>query len=166
MDDQFAAAIANTGTQLAVLAAKGTAATVSNKFQAIRNKKNLDEVCNSYEEIINELVAERAQAISIANAYESELKRYEITDDDIEHLQQTIGNALDILNSFSPDSDVAALEQFKSLVSVNTLKAMQLLGFDYKKAIGDPLTEVCADAIRAKLGQSKTIQSKTSSKKR
>lgn len=166
MDEQLAGAIANSGAQLAVLAAKGTAATVANKFQAIRSKKDLEEVCNSYEEIINELVAERAQAISIANAYESELKRYEITDEDIEHLQQTIGNALDILNSFSPDSDVAALEQFKSLVSVNTLKAMQLLGFDYKKAIGDPLTEVCADAIRSKLGQNRNVQAKTSSKKR
>lgn len=166
MDEQLAGAIANSGAQLAVLAAKGTAATVANKFQAIRSKKNLEEVCNSYEEIINELVAERAQAISIANAYESELKRYEITDEDIEHLQQTIGNALDVLNSFSPNSDVAALEQFKSLVSVNTLKAMQLLGFDYKKAIGDPLTEVCADAIRSKLGQNRNVQAKTSSKKR
>lgn len=166
MDDQFVTAIANTGAQLAILAAKGTASTVSNKFQAIRSKKDIEEICNSYEEIINELVAERAQAISIANAYESELKRYEITDEDIEHLQLTMGNALDILNSFSPDSNIEALEQFKSLVSVNTLKAMQLLGFDYKKAIGDPLTEVCADAIRAKLGQKNGTQSRNGAKKR
>ena len=65
-----------------------------------------------------------------------------------------------------PDSDITNLEQFKSLVSVNTLKAMQLLGFDYKRAIGDPLTEVCADAIRMKLGQKGAIQTKTNSKKR
>lgn len=166
MEDQITTTIANAGAQLAVLAAKGTATTVANKFQAIRSKKDIEEVCNSYEEIINELVAERAQAISIANAYESELKRYEITDEDIDHLQKTIGSALDILNSFSPDSDIANLEQFKSLVSVNTLKAMQLLGFDYKRAIGDPLTEVCADAIRMKLGQKGAIQTKTNSKKR
>ena len=29
---------------------------------------------------------------------------------------------------------------------------MQLLGFDYKKAIGDPLTEACARAITNSLG--------------
>ena len=34
---------------------------------------------------------------------------------------------------------------------------MQLLGFDYKKAISDPLTEVCADAIRVNLGQKKRL---------
>ena len=39
MDEQLAGAIANSGAQLAVLAAKGTAATVANKFQAIRSKK-------------------------------------------------------------------------------------------------------------------------------
>ena len=43
---------------------------------------------------------------------------------------------------------------------------MQLLGFDYKKAIGDPLTEVCADAIRVNLGQKRTIANRNSQKKR
>ncbi len=57
-------------------------------------------------------------------------------------------------------------ERFKSLLSVDTLKAMQLLGFDYKKAIGDPLTEVCADAIRVNLGQKKTTANRNNQKKR
>lgn len=152
MDEQFMGMVATAGAQLAVLAAKGTAVQVSNKFQAIRGKKQIEEVCNSYEELINELVAERSQAIAIAQAYEAELQRYEITDEDIEHLQNTVTKALDILRSFSPDSDITSFENFKSLISVDTLKAMQLLGFDYKRAIGDPLTEVCADAIRANLG--------------
>ncbi len=43
---------------------------------------------------------------------------------------------------------------------------MQLLGFDYKKAIGDPLTEVCADAIRVNLGQKKTTANRNNQKKR
>ncbi len=166
MDEQFAGAIATAGTELAVLAAKGTAVTVTNKFQAIRSKKQRDEICNSYEEIINELVAERAQAIAIARAYESELQRYEITDEDIEHLQNTIGRALDILKSLSPERDFDNYEQFKSLISVDTLKAMQLLGFDYKKAIGDPLTDVCADTIRTKLKPKQPRNNAQQSKKR
>mgnify|MGYP000013269658 FL=1 len=166
MEDAVITAIATAGSQLAVLAAKGTATQVSNRFQAIRQKKTHEELCNSYEELINELVAERAQAIAIAQAYESELNRYEITDEDIEHLQNTVGHALDILKSFSPDSDFSNFERFKSLLSVDTLKAMQLLGFDYKKAIGDPLTEVCADAIRVNLGQKKTPANRNNQKKR
>lgn len=166
MEDAVITAIATAGSQLAVLAAKETATQVSNRFQAVRQKKTHEELCNSYEELINELVAERAQAIAIAQAYKSELNRYEITDEDIKHLQNTVGHALDILKSFSPDSDFSNFENFKSLLSVDTLKAMQLLGFDYKKAIGDPLTEVCADAIRVNLGQKKTAANRNNQKKR
>lgn len=35
---------------------------------------------------------------------------------------------------------VASYEQIKELISVDTLKTMQLLGFNYKAAIGEPLT--------------------------
>lgn len=151
MDTDTSTILVEVGTQLAVLAAKGTATTVSNKFQNIRQKKQIEDVCNSYEELINEVVAERAQAIAVAQAYESELKRYEISDEDINHLRATVSDALDVLKAMSPNMDIAVYEQFKSLITVDTLKAMQLLGFDYKAAIGDPLTRACATAIENKL---------------
>ena len=40
-----------------------------------------------------------------------------------------------------------SLNQIKDLISVDTLKTMQLLGFNYKAAIGDPLTQLCALSI-------------------
>lgn len=42
---------------------------------------------------------------------------------------------------------VQGYEQIKELISVDTLKSMQLLGFNYKAAIGEPLTQLCANAI-------------------
>ena len=45
------------------------------------------------------------------------------------------------------EKQVASYEQIKALISVDTLKTMQLLGFNYKAAIGEPLTQICADAI-------------------
>ena len=44
-------------------------------------------------------------------------------------------------------SQVEGYEQIKELISVDTLKTMQLLGFNYKAAIGEPLTNLCANAI-------------------
>lgn len=73
-------------------------------------------------------------------------------DEDIEYLQSTASAALDAMAAFSPGTNLESLGSLKSLISVDTLKAMQLLGFDYKKAIGDPLTEVCARAITNSLG--------------
>ena len=47
------------------------------------------------------------------------------------------------------EAQVASYEQIKELISVDTLKTMQLLGFNYKAAIGDPLTSICANAINS-----------------
>lgn len=45
-------------------------------------------------------------------------------------------------------------EQLKELINVDTLKALQLLGFNYKAAIGEPLTQVCAGTLSS-LGRKK-----------
>lgn len=44
----------------------------------------------------------------------------------------------------------------EKLSQTHTLKTMQLLGFNYKAAIGEPLTEICANAI-SKLGNKTTV---------
>lgn len=66
-----------------------------------------------------------------------------------------IGRMPDVMSTFAPDTDLQSFESRKALISVDTLKAMQLLGFDYKKAIGDPFTAVCAQAITNSLGGAK-----------
>ena len=42
-------------------------------------------------------------------------------------------------------------EQIKELISVDTLKTMQLLGFNYKSAIGEPLTLMLRNFILSKV---------------
>lgn len=41
----------------------------------------------------------------------------------------------------------ASFEQLVDLIQVDTLRTMQLLGFNYRKAIGEPLTEITARSI-------------------
>ena len=60
MDAQVTSVMASAGAQLAVLAAKGTVTSISNRIQVIRDKKSREEICDSYEELIHELVAERS----------------------------------------------------------------------------------------------------------
>lgn len=146
--------MASVGSELAILAAKGTVTVISNKLAQIREKKDREAMANAYEDVINELIQERNRAISIAQSYQSELGRYHIEDEDIEHLQKTVQTVLDILQKMSPDKDLSGFEQFKELISVDTLKAMQLLGFDYRAGIGDPLTEACASAIKRSFSSS------------
>lgn len=40
-----------------------------------------------------------------------------------------------------------SIEQFVDLIQVDTLRTMQLLGFNYKEAIGEPLTKLVSNSI-------------------
>lgn len=83
-----------------------------------------------------------------------------ISDEDIKHLHATVSRVLDIVKSMSPATPTENFEAMKDLFSVDTLKTMQLLGFNYKAAIGEPLTQICADAI-SNLGKKSESQQNT-----
>lgn len=169
MDETYASALAEMGISLTTLAVKGTATAINSKIKSIKDEKNLEKVRNTYDEIISELLSEREEAIRIAQAYKTELDRIVISDEDIQHLHNTVSRVLEIIKSFqllsamSKGEDevqkvtvqVSSYEQLKELISVDTLKTMQLLGFNYKAAIGDPLTKICANAITS-LGEKKS----------
>lgn len=145
------------GVSLAKLALKGTVTSVHNKIEIVKNEKNMETLRNTYNEIVNQLLMEREEAIRIAQAYKEELEKVEISDEDIRHLHNTVSTILEIVKSMSPNSNTQQLESFeqlKELINVDTLKALQLLGFNYKAAIGEPLTQVCAGALSS-LGRKK-----------
>lgn len=150
MDANYTAAMIEMGKSLAALVVKGTASAINAKVKTIKEEKNLEKVRATYDEIINELISEREEAIRIAQAYKSELDRIEISDENIEHLNKTVGRILEILKVMAPNTPIETYEQLKELISVDTLKAIPLLGFNYKAAIGEPLTQLCADAILSK----------------
>lgn len=135
---------------LMILSTKGTVTATEAKIKAIQVEKDIEKIKNQYDEIINELISERAEAIRIAQVYKTEMERYVISDSDIEHLHKTVELVLDIIKEMSPDTNVKMYQQLKDLICVDVLKAIQLLGFNYKEAIGEPLTQICANAILSK----------------
>jgi len=163
MNNTTTTLLAEMAANLAALAVKGTVSAVSTRIKAIKLEKNAETIENKYNEIINELLSEREEAIRIAQAYKSELDRYEISDKDISHLHNTVGQVLEILKAMSPEAPIKTCEQIKELISIDTLKTIQLLGFNYKAAIGGPLTQLCVNAI---LAQSRTSQNIAGKKKK
>lgn len=158
MDETYIQMMTEMGVSLAELAAKGTASAVTKKVRAIRDVKDAEKLRTTYDGILNEVLQEREEAVRIAQAYKSELDRIEISDDDIIHLHTTVSKLLDIIRALSPNTPVDSFEAIKELISVDTLKSMQLLGFNYKAAIGEPLTQICANAILAFGNQSEKKQ--------
>jgi hypothetical protein len=90
----------------------------------------------------------------------------EISDKDIEHLNKTIGQVLIILQGITPSINITGISQIQGLINVDTLKAMQLLGFNFKAAIGDPLTNLCANAILSKTSKKNTTANISTDKKK
>ncbi len=158
------ATLAELGVYLAQLTANGIATAVASKAQAIRDSKDAGKVRSTYEEIVNQLLQERAEAVQIAQAYKAELDRVKISDEDIEALNQTVGRVLDLLREWSfidepgADDESDAFEAMRELLNADTLRTMQLLGFNYKAAIGEPLTNLCASKV-AELGKKNNMQS-------
>ena len=147
MNDIYTQALVDMGVSLAELTVKGTTSAVSKKIRAAKEIKEIEKLRSTYDEIVNEILLEREEAVRIAQAYKSELERIVISDDDIKHLHATISGVLDIVKVLSPETPEESFEALKELFSVDTLKTMQLLGFNYKAAIGEPLTQICANAI-------------------
>ena len=169
MDETYASALAEMGISLTTLAVKGTATAINSKIKSIKDEKNLEKVRNTYDEIISELLSEREEAIRIAQAYKTELDRIVISDEDIQHLHNTVSRVLEIIKSFQllsamskgedevqkVTAQVSSYEQLKELISVDTLKTMQLLVFNYNAAIGEKKKKICANAITS-LGEKKS----------
>ena len=140
--------LTKTGVDLMTLVFKNAAGAVYSKVAAIKNVKENEKLHNAYNEIIDELIQERTEAIRISQIYASELSRVQISEEDIGHLHKTISSLLEVLKGVSPDAEWNKFEGvINELVSVSTLRTLQLLGFNFKEAIGEPLTELCKKSI-------------------
>lgn len=164
------------GLSLATLIAKGTATSVYTKIKATKEMKDTNHIRANYEEIITDLLSEREEAVRIAQIYKSELERITISDEDIKHLHNTASGILEIFKSMElakayskgdgsetkVNAQIDGYEAIKNLISVDTIKTMQLLGFNFKAAIGEPFTELCANKIMSleKKNPNKTIKRK------
>ncbi|EEB36107.1 hypothetical protein ANHYDRO_01053 [Anaerococcus hydrogenalis DSM 7454] len=137
------------GIRLGELAFVNTTSFVSTKIKSFKNEKDIQKLKNNYEEIINQLLDEKQEAIRIAQAYREEVENTNISDDKIDYLHNTVAKALKVLDSYSGDKEMEVTDIVK-LIDKDVLKTMQLLGFNYKDAIGQPLTDLCKDYINSK----------------
>lgn len=159
MDPEYMEGLFALGTSLSELAVKGTATAISNKVKAVKTEKDVAVIRATYDEIINELLNEREEAVRIAQAYKSELDRVQISDDDINHLHSTVSRILELIKDDSNTQQIESFVKMKELISVDTLKSMQLLGFNFKSAIGEPLTMLIRNMIMSKVTEIDSLKS-------
>ena len=136
---------------------------INYKIQELKEVKDAKILINDYNNIVNELIQERAKAILLAQMYRAEFDNIVINDKDIEHLQNTIKNFFDlIVQSYKFELDQDNEEQMKTIkiyeqelhsltnmINADTIKTLFLMGFDFREAIGKPMTDLCARSIRS-----------------
>ncbi|MEK4387527.1 hypothetical protein MKZ25_17425 [Solibacillus sp. FSL W7-1464] len=131
-------------------ATKNTATFIADKMRQLKGGRDKEAIIRGYEELINSLLEDKSELERIARSYKELYDGVEISAENLEYLQNTIRSAIHILSGFGVQSpqNAQATESIVQLISLDTLRTMQLLGFNYKKAIGEPLTELCAEKIR------------------
>jgi len=145
------------GTELATITGRKSVEAIFDKIKAIKQTGNKDQIINNLEEIINELIADKNSLIQISQAYEENLITQKITEKEIDYITKSVIPLLEEFVKQSGDDDgkiQAGLNVIKPLLSKETFNIMQILGFNFKKAVGEPLTELLASHIRANINKS------------
>ncbi len=83
IDPTIGSAIIELGTSLSTLVLKGTATAVQGKIASLKEERTVETIRSAYNEMINQLLEEREEALLIAQSYKNELERVVISDEDI-----------------------------------------------------------------------------------
>lgn len=135
-----------------------TVEKVTNKITQIKSNHDLKKQITDYEQLVNDLLDNKNKLELTARNYKERLEQVTISDSDIESLHNTVSTVLKIIKPLSQSGeqeDEKSIDIVLDLLNSDTLKTLQLLGYNYKKAIGEPLTQITADFLKDKLDTKK-----------
>ena len=140
-------------TQLAEIVTRNAASAVTSRISAIRSRKLDQQAMNELIELVNDLIADKNELIGVATAFEQELVAQRISDKDITYITTTLLPVVERLANFADNDEQArdALDAIKSLVTPETLTIMQLVGYNFRRAIGEPLTTLTERLILSRV---------------
>lgn len=135
------------GAQIMDIAARTTVDSVTARLKRARADSDRDATIQQMDEIINELQRDRADLVRLAQGLEEQLVAQRLTPSEIGFISEQI---VPVVESFTDDDAAEAIEAVKSLLSVELLTIMQTVGFNYRRALGEPLTEIVRSRLLAK----------------
>ena len=138
------------GVQLADVGLRNTVAAVSGRIKAAKAKKQDAETINTLTEIVNDLLADRNDLVQIARGYEQVLDAQRISEDEISYITESILPIIKTLAEAGGNEADQMIELLRPVLSVETITVLQLLGFNFKRAIGEPLTTLVSQLISSK----------------
>ena len=145
------------GIELGEVALRNSAGAVIDRVRTVKAKKRDRETIAELEEIISGLLSDKTELVRIAQAYEQELIAQKISQADIEYITTNFVPLLKQLiekGAEQSGDDTETVQEIidlvQPIVSVETVTVLQLLGFNFRKGIGEPLTRLVAGLIEAR----------------
>jgi len=159
VDPQVAQQVADLGIRLGDTVLRNTAGAIANRIKTVKAKKDDKATIHELEEIISSLIDDKNELVQIAQAYEQEFVAQQISQEDIEYITTSFIPVLkDLIKQTSSGENAAAaanldktIDSLTPLLSVEMLTVLQLVGFNFKKAIGEPLTLLLQKFITSKV---------------
>jgi hypothetical protein len=144
--------------RLAEIVFTNTATAVTDQVRTIMTKKTDQEKITELNQLVRELVEEKSEVTGIAQAFKEQLVAQQISDDDIKYIIDTVIPVLEDMIDWATGTMSEAeaekmrqgLDALKPILSVKTLTVLQLVGFNFKRAIGEPLTLLMQKLITAR----------------
>lgn len=150
---EFETELMKQGTSLAAQVIKNSAEGIHTRITSAKTSRTKDEAIGELQEIINELIDERNQLVQITQAFEEKMNMGKMSDEDIDYITQKVVPLLENLMELNDEEDDSknreTLELFKPILSKETFNILQLFGFNFKKALGEPLTDLANKAIKS-----------------
>lgn len=138
--------------RLGELAVRNSAGTVYTRVQSVKTRKTDQSTTNELVDIINELVEEKTQLLGIARGLEGQVVAQRISDEDLAFITEKLVPTVERMIELADEDDrpePELVDMIKELLSKETLEILQLVGFNFKAAVGQPLTEIVQRLILA-----------------
>lgn len=135
------------------LSLERTTTAVFDKIKSVKAAHDDKKTIKILEEIIDELLEDKRELVSIARRYEDEFVSQKITKEELNKVTEDIIPAITTFIESTEDDEAKKvenlnkLESIKPLVSTEVLDILQTIGFNYKEALGQPLTEILKRTI-------------------
>lgn len=138
---------------LAASLARNGAQMVVDRVRQAKASGRQEDTISQLEEIITELTEDKNNLARISQAYQAELIAQRLTPGDVKYITDTVVPLVEQLAGLSgtDSADVQRLiNLLRPLLSVETVNILQMLGFNFRRAVGEPLTELVRRSIVAR----------------
>ena len=161
MDPSIDPNVVELGVRLTEVAARNTANAVGSRIKAAKQGRDDKRTITEMNDLIYELLEEKQELELIAKSYQEEFVSQRLSEDDLSFISETV---VPILKEFMTNiaetqegeekagtlQTIDFVDALEPLLSINTLNVLQLIGFNFKRGLGEPLTELLKSLISGK----------------